>query len=521
MLEFSFADVRASILHAVGDATAYRISIPAGNILPKVQSCLSILSAGTCTEAETYHDALVEYSHKHGFNPHYILALCVEMEDIPYMGIVVDAHKWKLNPKHILARSREIDAFFYPLDLREESQKWGLDPVAVAQRSRSIHPYFHKLGMDQYTPVIQAAIARLIEEGDLQERVIGSLSLTRQSIAEAVSIRPCFEDTSVTHAWVTSTITPEYLSHLYSNLQSRCRKSAIFGEIEEIVHSYLASILRRNGLQKKLSLGQSPAPSSIKAWIYNHALSQFRDGGRDALTRGMKGCRTEKDLSLAHEGLKEVHQDTVDRSTPTNAQGVFLAAGDDGKIGTLLSHGSENAPLLDMAGGDLSDEIIHHMTAQQGLARIQGYFKNNESESAERLKRVFRQLVEEDANLREIAQAEGVSRTRAASLVSSIRAIAHGGEIPAAIRTASFTPIEIRVLSYIKEWPRTTLKDIREPKDMVDGENVGGMGEKVSKAVLDRLVHNGWLTKSKTGRFYIPEDRVAQIFTSSGAAASV
>lgn len=476
MLKTSPADIRVLILHAVGDGTAYRLSTstPIPGVTRKVQSLLDRV-----------------YS--------------------PSAEIQAEARKWRIGVLHLLALGQEVALFENPLALRDESRKWGLDGNIIIRGQRSLRPFFHQISVleaGHIAPLVQMHTALMVNEGDLRVHVDGSLSLTKKTIAEAVDLRSSFEGTSVTHAWVTATVIPSYLERLYSNLKSRCLKSVIFGEIKDLVHNWLARILRKDGLRTRLARGQSPPPSSIKAWVYNAALSHFRDGGRDALTRGLKGCRTEKDLVLANEGVSSIHHDTVDRSIPSSVQGVFLSTGEDGKTNSVLSHGSENAPLLDTSGGDLSDEIIHYMTARQGLARIESFLQDNKSESAARLQRVFRQLVDDDCNLREIAQAEGVSRTRAAAIVSNIRAIACAGEkrdTPPAqkITVRVPSPMDFRVMRYVNEWPRITAKDMKEPQDILNGENVGGMGERIPATVLARLVQDGWLAKTTTGRFII------------------
>lgn len=354
-------------------------------------------------------------------------------------------------------------------------------------------------------PDVRAALASLVEDGLVRVNGDG-YSLTRLGVEPAVAVCHQFEEENVTNAWIKAVLDAPYLAKLTSHMEQRCRRSAHFNEVPELVNNYIMNLLRRDGLRKRIIEGKYPTPSDMKAWTYKAALSQWRDEGRDALTRGLKGCRTEKDLRLVGED-EGTHQDAVDRSIPTDAQGVFMSTDDEGSMGDLVSGGPSSLPLLDVVGGNLDEEVIHNMTWTRGLALTEAALRKEKPGAADRFVRLFR-MVCEDASFREIGDTENVSRNRAATLVAEMRA--------AIQRAGHSVELRVKVLAYVKEWPRVTVEDMEEPEEWVGvghgRENVGGLGVKVPRALLDDLVEEGRLTRLQHGRYTITNTGVSAIY---------
>lgn len=384
-------------------------------------------------------------------------------------------------------------------------------PASVARSDaalRSLAPLYRHLAQIEVQgcePDVRASLCALIEDGLVRVNGDG-YSLTRLGIEPAVGVCHQFEEENVTNAWIKAVLDAPYLARLTSHMEQRCRRSAHFNEVPELVNNYIMNLLRRDGLRKRIIEGKYPTPSDMKAWTYKAALSQWRDEGRDALTRGLKGCRTEKDLRLVGEN-EGTHLDAVARSIPTDTQGVFMSTDDEGSMVDLVSGGPSSLPLLDVVGGNLDEEVLHNMTWTRGLALTEAALRKEKPGAADRFVRLFR-MVCADASFREIGDTENVSRNRAATLVTEMRA---------AIQRASHTAeLKIKVLAYVKEWPRVTVEDMEEPEEWVGAgqgrENVGGLGVKVHRALLDDLVKEGRLVRLQHGRYTITNMGVSAIY---------
>jgi hypothetical protein len=343
-------------------------------------------------------------------------------------------------------------------------------------------------------------------EGLVQENASGSWSLTLAGIAASVEARDWCSTQNVTAFWVDRVINKDYFQRIVSHLQYACARSAHFNELHDLVNSYLLNLINRNGLRKRLSEGNHPSPSNIRSWCYKAALSQFRDEGRDALTRSFKGARTEKDLRV------EASDDIPTRSIPSETQVVFLGVDDDGREDVHVSGSTSNHPLLDVVGGNLEDEILHRLHAQRGLALTEAAIRREKAGAPERFVRLHR-MVQEDQSFTSIGISEGVSRNRAAALVADLRA--------AVQRATVVSSYAVRALAYLREEPCSTLEDIHEgllekARDAWDKqvEDAGGDSslvpaldtsfiDGIDVSVMDALVGAGRLRRVGQGGFVV------------------
>lgn len=285
----------------------------------------------------------------------------------------------------------------------------------------------------------------LRDEGLVREVGTGSWSLTPAGIEASVGARDWCDRKNVTAFWVDRVIDKTYFQKLVTHLQYACARSAHFNELHDLVNGYLLNLINRNGLRARIAAGNQPSPSNIRSWCYKSALSQFRDEGRDALTRSFKGARTEKDLRLG------ATEDIPARSIPSEAQAVFLGVDDDGRDDIHVSGSGSSNALLDVVGGNLEDDIIHRLTAQRGLALTEAAIRREKAGAPERFLRI-NQMALQDMSFADIGQAEGVSRNRAAALVADLRAAVH--------RATVFSSCAVQALEYIREEPCSTLDDI-------------------------------------------------------------
>lgn len=427
--------LRLPILHAVGDLTVYRLS------------------------ATAPFSHLAEVAVKAALRPH---------------------------PEAETARMAEAECWLDALEAPRSTV-----PVGLA----AFYAQLDRLTVELASGAVAECLEGLQEEGLVRQVAGNKWSLTRASLETAVRARDVFTTKNMTAAWIDGTVDSEYLAKLDVHMGGRCKRSRQFNEISDLIHKFFLNLIRRDGLADMLAEGKHPTPSDLRNWAYRSALSSFRDEGRDALTRAFKGCRTEKDLRLdVEEEVGDAHRDTVDRSIPSEAAGVFLTEDSEGQAGTLVSGSSSAAPLLDVVGGNLEDEIIHRMTGLRGFALLEAAIRREKPGASDRFARILGML-REDKGFRDIGAAEGVSRNRAASLVADLR--------DAVNRAVATSTVAVRILKYVRDVPYATIEDMEEPRRIEHGENVGGLGEAVDVSILDALVAAGRLSREGDGCYLL------------------
>lgn len=301
--------------------------------------------------------------------------------------------------------------------------------------------------------------------------------LTKEGIAIALDVRDWFSGTNVTAAWLAANVTEHYLKGIITHLSRKAKRSVEFNEIGELVHTYLANLINRDGLRARLEKGCHPSPSDIKGWVYHGALSQWRDEGKDALTRTLKGCRTEREVQDIKDGVETA--DIASRSMPTDNR--VLIEGEDGQ-GIYASASNGASALLDVAvaDGGGEDEIIQRLA----LAKVEDLIKQNtEGPKGERYLRVFR-LGLEGADVRDVAKSEGLSRNRASLVINQVRGMAMGAAKMLGVQAPQATPkvqkTEVsapseelvslatthrELVTYVLHEPHATLSDMQDDVD--------------------------------------------------------
>ena len=310
-------------------------------------------------------------------------------------------------------------------------------------------------------------------------------SLTLAGVERAVSLRPAYSTRNVTSLWVASRIDEAYISRLTAALSQWCTRSAQFGEISDLIHNYMAGILRRDGFRKRIASGRHPAFSDVKQWVYNTALSTWRDEGRDAQTRAFKGARTEKDLR------QENDDDVAGRSISTETQGIFLVTDGEGDIGSMASSGALPMPLVDVLGGNFEDEMIHRLSWQRGMERASSVVRRVKQGAPERFDRLLHDVVDGDADCKDIEKAEGVSRNRAATLITALRT--------SLTRERDLANLALSIFAYLKENPYSTKLDMEAPVNDDKDASDGGIGVSVPLSLLAALEEAGRIESCGSG----------------------
>lgn len=363
-----------------------------------------------------------------------------------------------------------------------------LDQLGVSRQfSNSVAAYLDYIdGVDgmRCLDKIEASIHALVRDG-LMSVSGGAASLTLAGVVKAVGLRPRFSDKNVTSVWLASTVDANYIRRLTTSLTLKCPRSAQFGELEDLIQNYMADILRRDGFRTRILSGRPPAFSDVKQWVYNAALSMWRNEGRDAQTREFKGARTEKDLR------QENDDDVASRSIAVDTQAIFLVTDGDGDVGAMSSSGGLPMPLVDVHGGNLEDEMLHRLSWLRGMERAAAVIRLAKQGAPERFARLLHEVVVEDATLNEIKESEGVSRNRAAMLVHNLSATLH--------QEGADARLVVKILTYLRENPFSTRADMEAPVNNAADAVDGGLGEPIKVSLLDSLVKAGRITCTGKG----------------------
>lgn len=314
------------------------------------------------------------------------------------------------------------------------------------------------------------ALRELAEDGAVAFTPSG-WALTRAGVAAAVRLRGQFSATNVTARWLDLYLNEHTLKGLITHLSGRAKRSAGFGEIQELVHMFIANLIRRDGLRARLERSQHPSPSDLRTWVYRGACSQWRNEGRDALTRAFKGCRTEKEVQQMQETKtteNDVDFDIVQRSMPASHQLIF-----EGETGSpmVTRNAVTSSSLLDVVDDtDTEAKIMNRVGCTEMIHMAELIFPKIAPDRAPRYLTVLNALRERDMDGRDVAISENLSRNRGTQIIHRVHALVQ----------TSFKVKE--ALDYIRAEPHATLSDIHED-----------VAEDLTASTLQALVDTGVL----------------------------
>ncbi len=432
-----FDACRAAILHGVGELTVYRIkdSVP---LTAFYQSCV------------VYVDKMI--NDQFGW----LSDWCYEAE-----------------LRHVKAKHPGVE-------------KYSRELTAISQ-------WLVSSQMDTMRPIVDQVLLDLISEDLMWSNGSGAYGLTAEGVLQAVDMRSSFTDETVTSLWIRRVVTSKYNDRLVAELSRKCVRSAQFGEIQDLINNYFCGIVRRDTLHKRIRVGKHPAFSDIRCWIFNTALSQWRDEGRDAQTRAFKGALTEKDLRLNQEDKSD--SDVVSRSLPTENQAIFLVADVGGGTGPMVSSGESAMPMLDVVAGDLEAEIMHRITFERGIERACEIARASRTSEE-----VVRNVLIQGWTAGDVASSLGVSKSRANMLITNIR--------DSILQERQSANLELEVLKYVSENPFSSRDDLIQPA----GEGWDcGLGVDVPQTLLAQMVSTGLMICRK-GAYQVTHKGSKMIF---------
>ena len=307
---------------------------------------------------------------------------------------------------------------------------------------------------------LDQVLGTLAQEG-LIRSVRESWALTLEGLPEAVEYHARFDPTrNITTAWFCRNLTPAMLDRMIFHIGRKCPKSAAVREEKDLVDTYLEKFMVRDGLRKYLIQGKNITQSSIQMWAHRSALTQFRDRGRDALTRTTMGARTERDLAGDPVAVFSTGGDA-----PT---ALYLVEGAEGEDLSPNGGSGGSAPLMDVA--DMEADTSASASMNEVLDKLKHALRKRKGANPEKFANLLSFMVGGDSPPEE-------GKKHASTLLSELRTAV--GDI---LRTGSNV---CSVLSYVDAEPYATPADIEAD---VPGSH---------RMLVSRIAAAGWMREEK------------------------
>jgi hypothetical protein len=288
------------------------------------------------------------------------------------------------------------------------------------------------------------------------------VALTPAGVAAALEVRPMFASRNITTEWFDRFLTRDQYDRLVRHIAARVKHSRDDAEIRGFVHGYVLNQCTNDGLRDRIMAGNDPAMGHLRAWVWRHALSTFRNEGTDAQTRTVKGSRTER----------EVRGDTTVFTSPDVPSAVVYAVeGDDG------APSSQGNALVDVVDSSpTAEEILaHHDALKHGMARFKAAVRAAKPGAADRYARVLGHLAR-GLSPADVAREEGVSHARAATLIAEVRGAGRA--------RATRDRVRVDIVRYLETEPMSTIADLTDDLGADDACITDAVSELVAEGVL-------------------------------------
>lgn len=280
-------------------------------------------------------------------------------------------------------------------------------------------------------------------------------SLTEAGVAVAATIRPAFTDKdNVTQVWLSGLVTEDLYEDIFIDLErsSRlCRETP--EDIRGHIAKYLASVIKNDTYRDRIIKGQPPTKRQLKEWVVNRAVSTFRRRSRTPLGRELYGARTKNE------------RDSGEIATEAMAVSNFT---------TVLQQHSEDSPSTPMGSSPASYERVivdvsatdvmeHQLAFNTVMDRIRSrVFRLFKPGASDRYERIYLWMIE-GISQQELAEREGVAKSRAANLMAEVRSIIR--------RAAQATEDARTLIAYLQEEPFCTLEDLEDEVPNLDTDH--------------------------------------------------
>jgi len=212
---------------------------------------------------------------------------------------------------------------------------------------------------------------------------------------------------NATSLWLTKHLTPKpgqpesrLMAMMKAAVAKKCPISASMDQIEDHVQQCFLRLIRRDALRKRIEQGQKISYTHIATYAVRSAYTDVRDAGTEPVTREMLGARTEKERSRYKEG-----------SPPQ--MGILTP-------GIEMSEGHE---LLDVHDDTTNpaEFLTERLSFERLWTRLEDAMRASKPHAYERYVGLLRMQILDGCSVKEIAEKEGVSPHRAATMLQEAR----------------------------------------------------------------------------------------------------
>lgn len=246
---------------------------------------------------------------------------------------------------------------------------------------------------------------------------------------------------NVTCCWLDAQIREHGLrDRLIETLSSthQIRKEIETRAVDDHVDHWFELAIRRDGLRTRLATFDPPPFRQIKEWCLRSLWTTLRSRAQDADGRATSGAMTERE-----------------RVSGTGPAKDAMAASSFTRIITRSEDTDEVSE--DLVDTDALSRTQHDRDFAIGMKHVEQAFQELRPGNADRLSRIFGMMARGE-QVHEMAEAEGVSRNRMASLCGAVRN---------ALRDAKQSSDDMYlVLDYLRENPWSTRDDLAEDDDL-------------------------------------------------------
>jgi len=271
----------------------------------------------------------------------------------------------------------------------------GLDQIRVAARS---------LRADQVPTVVQPqrGLWALTPAGVVAACALDGVSEPPQEARDTSKPQSPNQPPNETSRWLeehlAGGVTSELYLKMYSYMAKRLPVSACSGQIDDHIQTFLLRFINRNGLRKILQKGDMVPYSKVCSWAVNSGRSDARDYGSEPVCRTLYHARTER------ERLDADADDVVDPNVGLGGPHILDS---DKNIVT---------PINMMPDYDMNENLDFKSL----WTKIEAIVHKEKPGAWERYAGILA-MKTRGFTTHEIAEAEGVSRNRAAGMLAEAR----------------------------------------------------------------------------------------------------
>lgn len=190
---------------------------------------------------------------------------------------------------------------------------------------------------------------------------------------------------------------------LRATVRNRLPISAVTSQVDDHIQNCFLRLISRDALKKKLAAGEVITNEKLAFYAMNAGITDIRNDGTEPVSRELYGARTERERK----------------------QNIVMGPANDDRVVWQDSEGEKSGAWLDLADTDSSmsaESTTSQLQFNSIWAQVQEAVRKKKPHAGDRYVNVLR-LKASGLTVKEIAESEGVSPFRAASLMAEARRV--------------------------------------------------------------------------------------------------